>query len=140
MRRYDVLCVFLLVAGLAGPAHGQVTLEWKLKPDETFLIETSSLCEQHLEALGKQAKQNVERVTVLAFKVLEKTGDKTVLEERIEGIGVAPRGENVPNRISNLLKNAQFKVTLNPAMRVVQFDGYQALLRRLAADDQDVQG
>jgi hypothetical protein len=140
MRRYDVLGVFLLVTGLAGSAHGQVTLEWKLKPDETFQIVTNSLCEQQLEALGKQAKQQVERSTVLVFKVLEKTNDKTVLEERIDQIGVAPRGENVPNRVGNLLKNAQFKITLNPAMRVVQFDGYQGLIRRLAADDQDVQG
>jgi hypothetical protein len=133
--------VFLVLGGLAAPAAGQVTLEWKFNKGDTFFLETVSTFKQTLTTQGKESKQDFEMIAVLGFTVKEKNADNSVvLEQRVEGLSVKAGGAGAADeKVIKQMTGATFTVTLSPKMEVVKFEGYDELIKRLAGEDATVQ-
>jgi hypothetical protein len=129
------LGVALALAGLALPAYGQGSLEWKFKEGDKFYVESLTKTTQSLEMKGKKTEYNSEQSMVLSFKVLRVDRNGAVLEETIEGVRVRTDDptSSLAGRTANVLKGAAFRVTVTPAGKVTGFDGYVDWLKKIAA-------
>ncbi len=131
-----VMSVFLIVGGLAAPAAGQVTLEWKFNQGDTFLLESVSSFKQTLTTQGKESKQDFEMIAVLGFTVKERNDNGVVLEQRIEHLSAKSGGTGVTDeKVVKQLIGATFTITLSPKMEITKFEGYDQLIKRLAGDE-----
>jgi hypothetical protein len=132
-----VLAVTVLVA----PVHGQVTLEWKFKKGDKFYLESVSTLNQSMKALGKELRQDMEITYLFAVTVQEVDADKSaVLEQTLESVAVKNVGGatgELPaqDKFNQQLKGATFRLTVTPHGEVTKFEGYEALLKKLAGED-----
>jgi hypothetical protein len=122
---------------LAAPAFGQVKLEWKFKEGDTFFVEASRKIKQTIEYKGQSTTQDTEDITVSRFKVRKKTKEGVVLEQEILSAKLKrPNGGNAVNNIARRMKGAVFTITLDSSGKFTKFEGYAALINRLARNNQ----
>jgi hypothetical protein len=128
---------FLILAGLALPAHGQAPLQWKLKKGDQFYVRTVTTYRQTFKAAGKpDLKQNFEKTVVLGFTVEDQNADGLVLKETIEDISEKRgEGEARPEDAVRGRDPVAFTVTLSPKMEVLKVEGQDKLIDRLAGAD-----
>jgi hypothetical protein len=125
--------MLLFLIGLAGTAHAQTTLEWKLKKGDRFYLRNVTTTKQTLEALGKKIPQNAEVTIVLAFTVEDQIPDGFLLKETLEELTLKPeKGEPIHDE---KLAGTTFTLTLSKNWEILKFEGYDKLLDKLAGDD-----
>ena len=127
------LCLLLGVCTL--PAFGQVQLEWKFTPKDTFYLETVSTIKQTMNALGKETRQDIDLTMVLSFTVKDKTADSTVIEQKIETFKVAGKTNPPDEKVLEQMLGATFTITFNQKMEIVKFEGYEDLIKKIGSDD-----
>src|SRR5947209_8567875 len=105
----------LTLIPLAGPAYGQVTLEWKFKEGDHFYVETVTHLKQQMRTMGQTFDQDLDQTSVLGFTVKKIAADRVLLEEKIESMKfkAAPGAVAVPDeKVVEKLQGAAFLVTL----------------------------
>jgi hypothetical protein len=137
MRQSYWAGVVLVLSASAVPAFGQVKLEWKFKEGDKFYLEERVVLKQTMKIPGTELKQELDHTRVTRFTVKKKTDDTLVLEQKIESEKIhrvsgsaEPEGE-----LLKKLEGATFTVTLNSKMKVTNFEGYDALIKKLAKKD-----
>jgi hypothetical protein len=137
MRKSWWLGVVLLAGGTAVPALGQVKLEWKLKQGDKFYLEERSVQKQKLKFMGSTVGHQLDLTRVSRFTVLKQGDDGYVLEQTIESVKVNRTTEAAKREaaLRKGLEGATFKIQLNPQMRVTKFEGYEALIKKLAKSE-----
>jgi hypothetical protein len=121
----------------AVPASAQVTLQWKFRDGQKFYQSTTTTIKLVTKINGQETRQETEHTTVASYTV-EKTGaDGTVtLKQVIESLARKPMESTTtsPDFLKQM-QGATFTITLNGDMQITKFDGYDALVKRLTADD-----
>jgi hypothetical protein len=139
-RRYwfgsAVVLAFVAVPALAADA---VKLEMKFKEGDKFYIETVSNTKQDLEFMGAKIKSEIDSTQVSSFKVLKSDKDEVVIEQKIESIKTKTSG-GLPgtdsDKLTDAMKGATFKVTLNNKGEVTKIEGYDEFVKKLSADNE----
>jgi hypothetical protein len=147
MMRACVAAV-LMLAGLSGPSHGQVKLEWKLKKGDRFFVETVTTKTGTLTVGDKKTALESVNTIVAAFTVLDKTADGYLVEEEIQLVrdkpttGITSLAKAVLKarlepyfepKTKKPMKGAVFTIVLRPN-GAVQLSGYDKVTRRLAGE------
>lgn len=138
MRQRWWLSLWLLLGGMAAPALGQVKLAWKLKDGDVFYLEEKSAARQTMKFMGSDIKHALDHTRVTRFTVLKKNDDNSyLLEQRILLVRLNRPSDaaRADARLVQGLEGATFKVTLDPRMRVTRFEGYDALIKKMAGKD-----
>jgi hypothetical protein len=137
MPRRSWVGLLLLLVGFASAALGDVQIEWKLDKDDVFYVQTDSAFKQTMKVVGKEVQQDGEQTSLLSFRVLEvKPDNSRVLEQKVEWLKI--KGEGTDGKLLEQLQGATFRITLDPKMEIVAFEGYEDLLKKLAGDNADV--
>ena len=130
--------VLVVVANLVGdpPAYGQVELKWKLVKDQTFVIEEVVTIQQTIKVAGKNTKIKTKQTKLSTIRVLEVVmgGDEdgsVKLEMRLDSI-LAKGAGAVHAGIHKKMAGAIFQVSLNSKMQITKFEGYDALVTKVA--------
>jgi hypothetical protein len=135
--------VLLLLCTLAGSVSGQVRLQWKLKEGDQLFLEEKSVVAETIKFMGKDYPEKLTHSRVTRFSVLKENDDRSlVLEQKILKVRVQ-RGEKKQGGGADLasakllqdLQGATFKITLNRKMRVIKFEGYEALMKKMAGNE-----
>jgi len=129
----------LVLCWVAGPAAGAVKLEWKFKEGDKFYLEEKTSVRETITFMGKTYPQNLDHTRTSQFSVLKKEDDGSfVIEQKILKVHVE-RGDKKKGsgRVASAkllqdLQGATFKITLSPKMRVTKFEGYEALMKKMA--------
>jgi hypothetical protein len=123
----------LVVAGVALPARGQGALEWKFKEGEKFYVEVVTQNKQSVEIAGKKTPSDSTITTVYGFEVVKQGPEGTVLKQTIEGVRVKSDDPTaaVAARGANQAKGVAFQVTLAPSGKLLKFEGYADLIRKI---------
>jgi hypothetical protein len=134
------LAVALVLGGTAAPAFGQVKLAWRFKEGDSFYAETVTGLRLTVEREGKQTVSTLDGTTVSRFTVLKREGDGAVLQQRIESSRMTSSGDfpGGGEKLAGRLKGAAFTIHVDGAGRITRFDGYDALVKKLSADNTDV--
>jgi hypothetical protein len=132
--------LFLLTSIQGAP--GEVSLRWQFKQGDTFQQQTRSQLHQVVKVNDQELKQDLVHTTVIKYvvKQVDKDGSVT-LEQTIESMKAttpegAPSAGN--NAILNQMQGATFTAKLGPDYQVLQLEGYDDLVKRLAGDDPSV--
>jgi hypothetical protein len=131
--------LLLFLCGTTAPAFGQVKLEWKLKEGDRFYLEEKSLFNQTMKFMGSPIKHALKQTRVSRFTVLKKNDDSSYLmEQKILAVRIDPTGDSARAdvRMVKDLEGAVFKFTLGPRLRVGKFEGYDALVKKMARNEQ----
>jgi hypothetical protein len=137
MLRRTAWLVALAVAGAAVPAYGAVKLEWKLKEGDKFYVEEAVKQKQTTKAMGMEQKFTMDLKIVYRFTVKKKTKDGIVLEQKVETAEAKSTGGEGAEvtKLFERLKGAVFTVTLDPAGKLTNFQGYQEHVQKIAKED-----
>ncbi len=131
--------IFLLVCPLVDDA---VALRWQFKTGDSFQQQTRSQLHQVVKVNSQELKQDLVHTSLVKYvvKEVEKDGSVT-LEQQIESIkATTPEGAPAAgsNAVLNQLQGSTFLAKLGPDFKVIQLEGYDNLLKRLAGDDPSV--
>jgi len=139
-------CVLILLfagAGQQQPSsqHGTVKLAWKFKEKDRFYLE-SHVNQTQLRRGGGQLHKDILHVQVISSFTVNKVNseDKSVLlEQKIEDARFAFDGTDRMNAALQAdlfakLKGATFQITLAEDGKVVKLEGYDALIKSIAAN------
>jgi hypothetical protein len=140
MGRYGWLALTLFLLGPACTAPAQVSLRWKFKEGETFYVEEKVHTHQTLKMPDTVQPQDLDQTKVSRFKVLKVTPDGgAVLEQKIESVQAVPQSASAKADPSVLrhFQGAVFRITLDGKQRVTGFEGYKALVDRVARENPD---
>lgn len=139
MRHCGGLGVVML-AVLAVPAWGQVTIEWKFKEGDKLYLRNVTATRQTVEVLGQRTPMSLTNTTVSSFTVVKKTADSVVLRQVIEDQQVKAEGQLAAQqeRTAQLMKGATFTFTLDNRGRITKVEGYDDLIKRLSEGNDEV--
>jgi len=145
LRRYWPGALVLLVVAFPAPADdAAVKLEWKFKKGDKFFLKTDSTVKQTMRtpSLNKELKLETEQTTVFSVTVQDVAADKSVvLEYKIEALtaksSVGGGTAAADERLQQQLGGTTFTVTLGPRGEVTKFEGYDALVKKIAGDDKN---
>jgi hypothetical protein len=143
------LCFAVIVLAPA-PVEETALLEWKFEKDKTFYLTLTTDTDQTMNVMGNAVKQKQNQTFVISWTPLKQDDKKNwVLKQRIEAVRLEmDLGGNkisydsekdagaAPNPVAAAMKamvGAEFTVTLSPEMKVIEFDGREALLKKLGA-------
>lgn len=133
MRRRAGLAVMLL-AVLAVPARGQVTIEWKFKEGDKLYLQNVTMMKQTVEVLGQRTPMSMTNTTVSSFTVIKKNADGVVLRQEIEDQKIQAEGPTAAQqeRMAQLMKGTKLTFTLDNKGRITKTEGYEDLVKRLS--------
>lgn len=119
-------------------AFAQVQMDWKLKPGDSFNIETVSSSRQLMSTQGKDFQQDIALTTLIACTVKDKTPDgNLVIEQKVESFKAANKAQPSDEKTIEQVRGASWTVVLNPKWEVVKLDGHEELLRRIAGQQKE---
>lgn len=138
----SLLYSFLFLLAFAQADAGEVSLRWQFKQGETFQQQTRSQLHQVVKVGEQELKQDLVHTTVIKYVVKQVDTDGSVtFEQTIESMkATTPEGAPAAgnNAILNQLQGATFTAKLGPDFKVLQLEGYDELVKRLAGDDPSV--
>lgn len=139
MRRGGGLGVVLL-AVLAAPAWGQVTIAWTFKEGDKLYLQNVTSTKQTVEVLGQSTPLSLTNTTVSSFTVMKKTADGVVLRQVIDYQTIKAEGQLAAQqeRMALLMKGATFTFTLDNKGRITKVEGYDDLIKRLSEGNDEV--
>jgi len=133
----------VLLCSLAGPVAGASKLEWKFKEGDIFYLKETTKSRETITFMGKPYEQKLDHTRVSRFTVLKKDEDGSfVLEQKILRVrfeqGNKKRGgpHVASAKLLQDMEGATFKITLSPKMRVTKFEGYEALMKKMAGREE----
>jgi hypothetical protein len=133
----------LVLAFIASPAPGAVKLEWKLKEGDQFFLQEKTKTRETITFMGKPYEQNLDHTRVSRFTVLKKDQDggylleQKILQVQVERGGKkAVAGKRASAKLLQDMQGATFKLTLSPKMRITKFEGYDALMKKMAGKEE----
>jgi hypothetical protein len=138
MRHGFWLGILLVLGGPAVSAFGQGKLEWRFKEGDKFYLEERSTLKQTMKYMGSDLKQELNSTRLTSFTVLKKTDESLVLEQKIESVKIT-RASGSAKPEANMLKElegATFKVYFNSKMKIIKFDGYENLIKKMAKNEE----
>jgi hypothetical protein len=128
------LAAALVLALAPAQPPAAVPLAWKLDKGDKFYVETNTKLDQTITLPGGQKqKQNQNQTTFHRYRVVEKTGEKLVLEQTILRSETA--GNLAPDDAAKRLKGVTMTYTLDPSFRVTDVQGYDKFLDAASGDD-----
>jgi hypothetical protein len=128
----------LFCASLAGPAFGQVNLQWKFKEGDKFYLEEKLTGETAVTVLGQKNIEKHTQQRLSSFVVKSVSADGYVMEQRIESwkmqtVGGFPGAmEDGGKFLDHLCKDAVFLVKITKAGVITKFEGHDKLLKKIA--------
>jgi len=128
----------LVLVGMAMPAYGQTTLEWKFKEGEKFYVEEVNDLKQNVSIIGKDVKNNIKITTISSYYVKSVSGPEVTLEQKIESVDVKSSGDGLGGQMDKLfekLQGANFQITLKEG-KVSKIKGYSEFIKKLADGDE----
>src|SRR5262249_38480199 len=128
----------LAVGGLAWPAQGQTVLQWKFKEGETFSYEIQEDLKLTYELLGTKNTSEASAKVIRRFTILESHSEGTTVIRLREELGKLTASGGLAAGFQDyrkLLDGATYTLTLSPRQGIAKLEGYEALLRKLAAKD-----
>lgn len=137
LGRYGLAIVFL-VGGLALPAQGQTTLEWKFKEGDKFYLENVTALKQTVEVLGNKIPMDTVNTTVSSFKVLKTEKDGVTLEQKIEASKVTGKTAGPQAALAEQMVGVVMTINLNNQGEVTKITGFDNLLKKLSQDNEEV--
>jgi hypothetical protein len=139
MIRSGLLALAVGLGLTSAVVRAQPPLAWKFEKGDSFRLQTVSTVKQTLRLLkegkpeGREVKQDMEYQIVMAYKVLDKTKDQVVLENKVESMSFKnPDGAITADQ---KVAGAVFQITLDAKGDVTKLDGYDEFLKKLAGDD-----
>jgi hypothetical protein len=132
------LSSLLLLAAGAGPAFAQVNMQWKLKEGDKFYLEEKIVGKIEVKAMGVSNSEEHSQTRLSSFVVKGRARDGFVLEQRIESwkTKMSAPGEDDANKLlDQLFKDVVFTIHLSPSGAVTRFDGFDQIVKKLAAID-----
>jgi hypothetical protein len=139
MPRLSFLSVWFVLALTAVPgwAQDKVELKWRFKEDEEFTLENVEAVSRTVTFMGQSVHEETEKTTRTRFKVLKANPTSLSLEVTIESVQLKGDQKAEANKWLEQLKGATFRATLDAAHRITKFEGYQELLHKLSAGDEE---
>ncbi len=115
-------------------------LEWKFKEKDRFIVDTQMNLTQHRRPQGGVEQRDVVYImSSSSFQVLKVEEDGSVVfDQRIDSIryrydGTQKMSAAIIADLISKLQGATFRITLAPDRKVKKIEGYDELLKRLAA-------
>ncbi len=129
-----------VLAFLAAPAPGQITIAWKLNQGDKFYVEGVTKQKQVLETMGQKIPQNMTTTNVMSFEIVKKDADHTVLKQTMEDVKIQADGQAAATQqdMAQKMKGAGFTVTLDKSGRIIKMEGVDAFIKRLTGDNEAV--
>jgi hypothetical protein len=143
LSRGSCSLALLLSSWLACPVAAQVKLVWQFKEGEKFVAECVTSFKATVVLKGAQSDQEAVNRTVLGFTVLKKKQDGYLLEEKIQSVKVTTNGGStgfpqIP--LASKWQGACFQISLTPQGEITGFKGYDAALKQVAGNNENVIG
>ncbi len=164
MSRNRFLIAVALFAGMAftttsisaqDKAKAPVDIKWKFEKDKKFYQEMATKTVQNMKVMGLEVNQTQEQTFFFAWEVKDvDTNQNVTLSQKIEGVKLAIdiAGNRITYDSSNpgtgntslaeffkQLVGAEFKLTLDPSMKVTKVDGREEFLKRLGQSNQTME-
>lgn len=135
MIRKAILSV--LVLAITGVSARAGVPQWRFRVGDEFYIDESAQVRVVVEGDGVSDSQEILANLVTRVRVVEQRPDgSVVLEHRIDSCRAGAPGQL---EADPFVEGAVFRLTFDPAMNVVSFEGYDDLVRRIAGDDAQVE-
>jgi hypothetical protein len=139
MLRRTCGVALLVLAGLAGTAQAQTTLEWKFKPGEKYYVEDVVQAKQTLSVIGKDLRQTTKMTTQSTYTVTKVADGEVTMEMKLDSIDVKATGDGLGSQIDKFFEKLQdvtFTATLKNG-KVNKLVGYEEFIKKLAEDNED---
>jgi hypothetical protein len=128
----------LTLGGMALPAPGQTVLQGKFKAGDTFAFTVQEDLKFTYDILGVKHTSAASATAVRRFTVLESHSDGTAVvrvQEKLDKLtATGPLAEPMRD-YWKLMDGGTYTLTLGPRQEVSKLEGYEELLRQLAAKD-----
>jgi hypothetical protein len=137
MKSRPWVFALLILAGSALPARAHVELKWKFTEGSKFYLESKTNMKQKIEVQGMAAQnQDMVNTTLASYEILKANAEGTVLQQKIESMKIEMKGgleaaADVISKMTKQMEGATFKVTLSPAGKITQFEGFEDFMKRL---------
>ncbi len=124
------------LAALSAPAFGQTNLNWKFREGDKFYVEERMTSKTTSTVMGMKVTEEQTQVRISSFVVKSRTKDGVVLEQRIESwkgknVGGQPGSDEGMKLLEQATKDVVFTIELSPAGKVLKFDGYNQMLKKI---------
>jgi hypothetical protein len=140
MLRQALLSVAVLLAGVAAPVQAQeVKLQWKFKEGEKIYVEDVMNKKTILSVQGQPIKSEQKTTFIISYTVKKATSASTILVMKFEDVEVRTESGvgGAFDKIMEKMKGATFTITLTPDGKITKFEGFQDLVKQLAAADEN---
>jgi hypothetical protein len=129
----------LVLASLASPLPGQVTLAWKFQEGQTFFLERVFQQKQMIEVKGKNFKQESTNTWLTKIAVKKVTPELISLDQTIVAVTSKHTGKPTPGQdqtseaqLIEKMKGCTLQLKVTPAGRVQEFLGYEDMIQKVA--------
>lgn len=141
----------------APPAAGdKVELKWKFEKDKPFYQKMTTKTQQDMKVMGIDVKQSQDQTFYFEWKFKEEDKDKnTVITQKIEGVQLVINVAGNPITFDSTaqqagantalsdffraLVNSEFRLTLDPAGKVIKVEGRDEFLTKLTKANQQME-
>ena len=121
----------------AAPAPAQNGLAWKFQTGQVFLAERTATQKQTVQIHGKDFTQQQKSVGHIRLEVKDKRADNFVVLATLTKVEqqLADEADIVDAKLSEKMQGSVFVLEVTPQGRIVQMQGYEDFLKRLACQD-----
>jgi RNA polymerase sigma factor (sigma-70 family) len=135
-------------------ADGPRALRWDLQVGRTFYSTLTTVTKQTMQVMGNEITQNQKQTFIFSWTPLERKNGNWVIKQKIEGVkmDVEIGGNTMTFDSTNpqaaagpltdffkALVDAEFTITLNPKLEVIETKGRKALLDKLSKANPQMQ-
>jgi hypothetical protein len=132
---YTLAAVLLFTSS----ALGQTPLAWKFAEGQVFDVERSAMQKQTVEVKGKQFKQERKSVWHVRLEMREKKADALIILATLTKVEhqlvVGADAERIDPKLHEKMWGSKFTLRVTPAGRIVEMQGYEHFLSKLADRD-----
>jgi hypothetical protein len=131
LRFGSLLGVAVVLFGVSS-IQAQETPKWKFRAGTSFNLENVHSQKQTVKINDKVQKSESTTTWVTSIDVLKATDKEIVIEQTIVSVTAKEAKPNVTAEAwAAKMKGSKFQVTLSPTGRVLKFEGYEELVKKL---------
>lgn len=131
--------MYWLMIALLSFAPDDLPLKWQFKKDDSFSYETKSRLTQSVRVKDQEFKQDIVHTAIMKYTIQSVEADGSIkLQLLIESMkALNPDGSTATgnNAVFNQMQGITLTMKLNPAIQVLELEGYDLLMKKLAGDD-----
>ena len=132
-------CTLIACLLVTSAAPAQSSLLWKFEKGQTFEVERAATQKQTVELNGKQFKQQRLSTWIIRLEVKDKHADGFVMLATLQKVVHLVTGgtdaDAIDPKLHEKMYGSAFRLIVTPAGRIVDLQGYEDFLARLAAKD-----